>query len=233
MTKKNYLNSNLCLSSIFNQGNLSERINKKENNKRNNKSINKYNSINKNTIAKNFSIKKENKDLKQLSFSSLKTKILSSQYNLSSYRNSYNKKKIMLYPNINYTKNIILNNNNVENNSNSQTDNSHTSNNKNSNSKISFDNNSYYQSENNKNDCSEPIKRSKKIIIFHKNNSEKNTTNTTNKNYLFNDLINIKSPEDYHFLNVKILQKKKKLIYKFENIKEINNNEIIQIGENI
>ena len=51
--------------------------------------------------------------------------------------------------------------------------------------------------------------------------SKETTFNTyTNTNILFNkdEILNFETPEDYHIFNVNVIQKGKKLAYKFENL---------------
>ena len=63
--------------------------------------------------------------------------------------------------------------------------------------------------------------------------SKETTFNTyTNTNILFNkdEILNFETPEDYHIFNVNVIQKGKKLAYKFENL-DSSKIEIKKIGE--
>ena len=82
-----------------------------------------------------------------------------------------------------------------------------------------------YNYENNKSD-SEPIKRHKKLILLPKTVSKSSRINQIKK-----DIFNIETPEDFHIFNVNIMQMKKNLVYKFDNIKDDNNLGIIKIGD--
>ena len=193
MTKKIYFNTNLCLSSMFNQNNIINNLSHKN--------------YNENSI-------KKDKHLKQ-SFSHIK-KINLFEKIFPSYSNSNITKNIMLYPKIHYKKkqlkNKILESPNISKEF-LQT------------SIGNFKLNYNYNYENNKSD-SEPIKRHKKLILLPKTVSKSSRINQIKK-----DIFNIETPEDFHIFNVNIMQMKKNLVYKFDNIKDDNNLGIIKIGD--
>ena len=194
MTKKIYFNTNLCLSSMFNQNNLINNLSHKN--------------YNENLIE-------NNKHLKQ-SFSQIKRINLFEKI-FPTYSNTNSKKNIMLYPKIKYKKNKLKNK--IINSQNVSNEYLQTSI---GNFKLNYNNNY----ENNKSE-SELIKKHKKVILLPK----KTISKIRRINEIKKDLFNIETPEDFHIFNVKIMQIKKNLIYKFDNIKDENNLGIIKIGD--
>lgn len=129
------------------------------------------------------------------------------------------------------------NNNNSYNNNNIQNDYLHTSINFHnrffSNPKISFENNHNNKKyENNKtevNSLKKFLNSNSKIIL--RTPSKETTLNTNcNINIIKDDIINFETPEDFHIFNVNVIQKGKKLAFKFENI-ENSKIEIKKIGD--
>ena len=225
MTKKPKinLNNNLCLSSI--------RTN-----------IDFFNSNNSSTTHRNKNLK--------TSFSPINNIILS-QSILNSFKLPKFKKKISLYPKIikrNNIQNDILQTSSESNLNKKQNNNSNNNNSNRNNQKEylqtstgfhnRFFSNPKFNFESNKNINKTETNSIKKYMnaqtkINLKSPSKETTLNTnTNTNIIVNkdDLFNLETPEDFHIFNVNIIQKGRKLAYKFENI-ENSNIEINKIGD--
>jgi len=225
MTKKPKinLNNNLCLSSI--------RTN-----------IDFFNSNNSSTTHRNKNLK--------TSFSPINNIILS-QSILNSFKLPKFKKKISLYPKIikrNNIQNDILQTSSESNLNKKQNNNSNNNNSNRNNQKEylqtstgfhnRFFSNPKFNFESNKNINKTETNSIKKYMNAQnkmnlKSPSKETTLNTnTNTNIIINkdDLFNLETPEDFHIFNVNIIQKGRKLAYKFENI-ENSNIEINKIGD--
>ena len=225
MTKKPKinLNNNLCLSSI--------RTN-----------IDFFNSNNSSTTHRNKNLK--------TSFSPINNIILS-QSILNSFKLPKFKKKISLYPKIikrNNIQNDILQTSSESNLNKKQNNNSNNNNSNRNNQKEylqtstgfhnRFFSNPKFNFESNKNINKTETNSIKKYMNAQnkmnlKSPSKETTLNTnTNTNIIINkdDLFNLETPEDFHIFNVDIIQKGRKLAYKFENI-ENSNIEINKIGD--
>ena len=225
MTKKPKinLNNNLCLSSI--------RTN-----------IDFFNSNNSSTTHRNKNLK--------TSFSPINNMILS-QSILNSFKLPKYKKKISLYPKIikrNNIQNDILQTSSESNLNKKQNNNSNNNNSNRNNQKEylqtstvfhnRFFSNPKFNFESNKNINKTETNSIKKYMNAQnkmnlKSPSKETTLNTnTNTNIIINkdDLFNLETPEDFHIFNVNIIQKGRKLAYKFENI-ENSNIEINKIGD--
>ena len=225
MTKKPKinLNNNLCLSSI--------RTN-----------IDFFNSNNSSTTHRNKNLK--------TSFSPINNIILS-QSILNSFKLPKFKKKISLYPKIikrNNIQNDILQTSSESNLNKKQNNNSNNNNSNRNNQKEylqtstgfhnRFFSNPKFNFESNKNINKTETNSIKKYMnaqtkINLKSPSKETTLNTnTNTNIIVNkdDLFNLETPEDFHIFNVNIIQKGRKLAYKFENM-ENSNIEINKIGD--
>ena len=173
--------------------------------------------------------------------------IILSKSILNSFKLPKHKKKIVLYPKIGITRNSIIDSKvqsptstNKEDinvlNSNNKIEYSQTSmgfhNRFFSNPKVSFE--QKYENVNlltETNSIKNYLNGQPKIIL---NSPSKETTfNTyTNTNILLNkdEILNFETPEDYHIFNVNVIQKGKKLAYKFENL-DSSKIEIKKIGE--
>ena len=225
MTKKPKinLNNNLCLSSI--------RTN-----------IDFFNSNNSSTTHRNKNLK--------TSFSPINNIILS-QSILNSFKLPKFKKKISLYPKIikrNNIQNDILQTSSESNLNKKQNNNSNNNNSNRNNQKEylqtstgfhnRFFSNPKFNFESNKNINKTETNSIKKYMNAQnkmnlKSPSKETTLNTnTNTNIIINkdDLFNLETPEDFHIFNVNIIQKGRKLAYKFENI-DNSNIEINKIGD--
>ena len=173
--------------------------------------------------------------------------IILSKSILNSFKLPKHKKKIVLYPKIGITRNNIIDSKvqsptstykddiNVLN-SNNKIEYSQTSmgfhNRFFSNPKVSFE--QKYENINlntETNSIKNYLNGQPKLIL---NSPSKETTfNTyTNTNILFikDEILNFETPEDYHIFNVNVIQKGKKLAYKFENL-DSSKIEIKKIGE--
>ena len=176
--------------------------------------------------------------------------IILSKSILNSFKLPKHKKKIVLYPKIGQTRNNIIENKIQSSSSTNKEDINFLNSNNNinkiefsqtsmgfhnrffSNPKISFE--QKYENLNlhtEKNTIKNYLNSQPKLIL---NSPSKETTfNTyTNTNILFNkdEILNFETPEDYHIFNVNVIQKGKKLAYKFENM-ESSKIEIKKIGE--
>ena len=198
--------------------------------------------------SQSYTTTNRNKNIKT-SFSPNNNIILSKSI-LNSFKLPKHKKKIVLYPKIGVTRNNIIDNKvqlpsstNIEdinilnsNNNINKIEYSQTTigfhNRFFSNPKISFE--QKYENKNNHtetNSIKNYLNSQPKLIL---NSPSKETTfNTyTNTNILFNkdEILNFETPEDYHIFNVNVIQKGKKLAYKFENL-DSSKIEIKKIGE--
>jgi len=217
------LNNNLCLSSI--------RTN-----------IDFFNSNNSSTTHRNKNLK--------TSFSPINNIVLS-QSILNSFKLPKFKKKISLYPKIikrNNIQNDILQTSSESNLNKKQNNNSNNNNSNRNNQKEylqtstgfhnRFFSNPKFNFESNKNINKTETNSIKKYMNAQnkmnlKSPSKETTLNTnTNTNIIINkdDLFNLETPEDFHIFNVNIIQKGRKLAYKFENI-DNSNIEINKIGD--
>ncbi len=176
--------------------------------------------------------------------------IILSKSILNSFKLPKHKKKIVLYPKIGQTRNNIIENKIQSSSSTNKEDINFLNSNNNinkiefsqtsmgfhnrffSNPKISFE--QKYENLNlhtEKNTIKNYLNSQPKLIL---NSPSKETTfNTyTNTNILFikDEILNFETPEDYHIFNVNVIQKGKKLAYKFENM-ESSKIEIKKIGE--
>jgi hypothetical protein len=228
MTKKPKINinNNLCLSSLRTLKDFSK--------------------------SNNNSTTNRNKNLKT-SFSPINNMILS-QSILNSFKLPKYKKKISLYPKImkrNSLQNEIFQSpseSNLKQNQNNNSNNNNISNSNRNNQKEylqtstgfhnRFFSNPKFNFESNKNINKTETNSIKKYMnaqtkINLKSPSKETTLNTnTNTNIIVNkdDLFNLETPEDFHIFNVNIIQKGRKLAYKFENM-ENSNIEINKIGD--